>query len=703
VSGDSQRVTVLLVEDDEDDMLITRGLLGSIAGTRFDMDWARTLQDATAQLDRGVHDAYLVDYRLGAHTGFDVARAIRDRERHSPVIMLTGMSDRDLDVRATELGVSDFLIKGRIDGVALERSIRYAITHQRALRALAESEERLALAMAGANDGLWDWNLRTDQLYLSARWKAMLGYADAELGSAPAEWLDRIHASDLARFRQALATHLDGNVAHFEIEHRVCARDRSYRWMLTRGLAVSDSQGRPTRIAGSQTDITERKRAESQLQHDALHDGLTGLPNRVLFLDRLQHAMRRATRTDGQERTAVLFLDLDRFKLVNDSLGHLAGDRLLVEVARRLERELRPGDTVARLGGDEFIVLLEELHGRAEAAQIAARMLQMLTDPFRIDDRDLYLSASIGIAIAGGESSEAVIRDADAAMYRAKAEGKGRHAMFDARLHEAAVARLDVETRLRRGLGDDQAGSCVAVVYQPIVHAASLRLAGFEALARWRDDAGELEPDSFIPIAEETGLIHALGRIVLREACRRLTEWRRRSATPLRMSVNISRRQLLDPTFAGEVSAALADHRLGPEALRLEITESDAAVDPAAACAALALLHDRIGVRAHLDDFGTGASSLTFLRGFPGDALKIDRSFVAAMATDEGVFQIVTAIIGLAHNLGIEVVAEGVETHDQLTLLRALGCEFVQGFLTGRPLEPGAAERCLEAGLATPA
>jgi predicted signal transduction protein with EAL and GGDEF domain len=357
---------------------------------------------------------------------------------------------------------------------------------------------------------------------------------------------------------------------------------------------------------------------------------------------------------------------------------------------------------VARLGGDEFIVLLEELHGRGEAGQIADRMLQTFAAPFRVDDRDLYLSASIGIAMAApGDGSGAVIRDADAAMYRAKAEGKGRHAMFDARLHEAAVARLDVETRLRRGLADGAADGGLLVVYQPIVHGASLRLAGFEALARWHDDAsGPLQPDQFIPIAEETGLIHPLGRLVLRESCRQLAEWHRLTPVPLTMSVNLSGRQLLDPEFVDEVAAALADHGLSPEALRLEITESEAAADPGAVCSALETLHRRVGVRAHLDDFGTGASSLTFLRGFPGDALKLDRSFVAAMATDRGVFQIVTAIVGLAHSLGLEVVAEGAETQAQIDLLRSLECEYIQGFMTGRPLEPAAAARLLEPILA---
>ncbi|HEV2786155.1 MAG TPA: EAL domain-containing protein [Solirubrobacteraceae bacterium] len=696
-----QTMSVLLVEDDEDDVLLTRGLLHSIEGRRFDVDWARTLDDVIAHLERTTHDAYLVDYRLGAHTGLDVARAILARQRHIPVIMLTGMLDHDVDVRAAELGVADFLVKGHIDAVTLERSIRYAITHQHALRALAESEQRYALAMAGANDGLWDWDLRTDQLYVSARWKAMLGYASTELGSSPAEWLDRIHPDDAARVRQALAAHLDGRSAHFEIEHRVRARDRSYRWMLTRGLAVGGADGHAIRIAGSQTDITERKRTETQLQHDALHDGLTGLPNRVLFLDRLQHAMRRRARTGGADRTAVLFLDLDRFKLVNDSLGHLAGDRLLVEVARRLEQALRPGDTVARLGGDEFTVLLEALHDRTEAEQVADRMLGTLTEPFRVDDRDLYLSASIGIAMAAGDDSGAVIRDADAAMYRAKAEGKGRHAMFDARLHKAAVARLDVETRLRAGLAAgtaDDAG--VRVVYQPIVRAADLQLAGFEALARWQDAAGTLQPDQFIPIAEETGLIYRLGGLVLRDACRQLAEWRSQTPHDLTMSVNLSGRQLLDRAFADEVAAALADHALPPSALRLEITESEAGADPGAVCAALQTLYERIGVRARLDDFGTGASSLTFLRGFPGDALKIDRSFVAAMAIDAGVLKIVTAIIGLAHNLGLEVVAEGVETQMQIELLRGLGCDCLQGFLTGRPATADELKRVLTPSLA---
>jgi diguanylate cyclase (GGDEF)-like protein/PAS domain S-box-containing protein len=696
-------LAVLLVEDDEDDVLLTTSLLREIEPTVYHVDWASSLEEVEDQLARRSHDVYLVDYRLGRHTGLDIARSILAGERYAPVIMLTGMLDRDVDVKAAELGIADYLVKGEIDAGALERSIRYAISHQRALRALAESEERYALAMAGANDGLWDWDLKTDKLYLSARWKSMLGYGPTEIGELPAEWFALIHPSDRGRVEQAIACHLEGRSAHFESEHRVRGRDGRYRWMLARGLAVRSLDGRPSRIAGSQTDITERKRTESQLQHDALHDALTGLPNRVLFLDRLEHAMRRDIRRRGAERTAVLFLDLDRFKIVNDSLGHLVGDHLLVEVARRLEGALRPGDTVARLGGDEFTVLLEDLADREEAELVADRMLETLTAPFEVEDRELYLSASIGIAIASaGAQPGEVIRDADAAMYRAKAEGKGRHAMFDAKLHEAAVARLELETRLRRGLSVDSADqSGLQVVYQPIVHAADGRIAGFEALARWQDPDGRvLRPDQFIPVAEETGLIYSLGRLVLREACRQLAVWRDGGAHDLRMNVNISGRQLLEPGFLDDVTLALADHGLDADALRLEITETEAAADYAAVRHALEGILHKTGVKAHLDDFGTGTSSLTFLRGFPGDALKIDRSFVQAMRSDEGAFQIVKAILALAHNMGMEVVAEGVETPWHLETLRSLDCDLAQGFLIARPLPVAAATELLERGIA---
>ena len=692
-------VRVLIVDDDSDDVVITQGLLRQIEGTVYEADSAQTLAEVEARLETEVHDAYLVDYRLGTHTGFDVAHAILMRLPHAPVIMLTGTDDRSVDVRAAELGVSDYLVKGHLDAVTLERSLRYSIKHQRALRALADSEERYALALAGANDGLWDWDLRSNTLYLSPRYRAMLGYSVNDLGNSPFDWLALVHPEDRPGVEAAVRDHVEARTEHYEAEYRMRAADGSYRWMLSRAQAVRGADGRALRLAGSQTDVSDRKAAELRLQHDALHDSLTGLPNRVLFQDRLEHLVRRGRRHAAT--SAVLFLDLDRFKIVNDSLGHLVGDGLLVAVADRLSAALRPADTVARLGGDEFTILLEDLVDHAEAEAVADRVLESLQEPFPIADQDIYLSASIGIAmIPPGATTEEVIRDADAAMYRAKSEGRNRHALFDSTLHEAALARLDIETRLRRGLGEG--GDGLRVAYQPIARVADGRLQGFEALARWRDPDGRaMTPDQFIPVAEETGMIATLGRLVLREACRQLAEWRARhaAAAHLTMAVNISGRQLLEPAFVEVVSEALADSRIEPHALRLEITETAASADAAAVREALEELHAQTGVRAHLDDFGTGAASLTALRGFPGDTLKIDRSFVDSMSTDPGALQIVRAVISLAHELGMKVVAEGVESEWQLDLLRELRCEFAQGFLLARPLDAAAAGRLLSGGV----
>ena len=698
-------IRVLAVDDDEDDILITRGLLREIEGTTYDVAAAATVDELEVILRRETHDVYLVDYRLGEHNGLEVAQRILLRLPHAPVIMLTGTEDREVDVRAGELGIADYLVKGALDARTLERSVRYAVKHQRALRALAQSEERYALALAGANDGLWDWDLRARSVYLSPRYKSMLGYAPDAVSNDPGKWFDLLHPDDREAVEAAIRDHLDGETEHYEIEARMRTASGSYRWMLSRALAVRAPDGRALRLAGSQTDVTERKVAELQLQHDALHDALTGLPNRVLFQDRLEHLVRRGMRSDGT--SAVLFLDLDRFKIVNDSLGHLAGDGLLVEVADRLLSTLRPGDTVARLGGDEFTVLLEDLTDFEEAEGVADRVLSALEAPFALADQDVYLSASIGISMVPvGATPEEIIRDADAAMYRAKNEGRGRHALFDSTLHQAALSRLDVETRLRRGLAADAIADCALhVAYQPIAHAADGRLHGFEALARWRDaDGRAMTPDEFIPVAEETGMISVLGRLVLREACRQLQEWRAGGdADDLTMAVNISGRQLLESRFADEVNAALRDHHLEADALRLEITETAASADAGAVRAALEQLFRDTGVRAHLDDFGTGAASLTVLRGFPGDALKIDRSFVDSMSTDPGALQIVRAVVGLAHDLGMSVVAEGVETDWQLEALRELQCEYAQGYLLARPLDPEAAGRLLAAGVLDPA
>jgi diguanylate cyclase (GGDEF)-like protein/PAS domain S-box-containing protein len=640
-----------------------------------------------AALDEHPHDAYLTDE-------LDTAQAILAHDPHAPVVLLDEAADRTTDLQAAEAGVSEYLTQTQ----QLDRALRYAIRHQDALKALAESEERYALALQGANDGLWDWDVRAERLYCNARWKAMLGYEPDELTDTPGEWLGRVHADDRAALNQALDAHLAGTSRHFESEHRVQHRDGSYRWMLARGLAVRDRTGRATRIVGSLADVTDRKEAEHRLQHDALHDALTGLPNRVLFIDRLDQAIRRARRRHSDACAAVLFLDLDRFKLVNDSLGHLVGDRLLVAVARRLEGALRPTDTVARLGGDEFTLLLADVTDAREAIAVADRVHQALRSPFEIDERELFVDASIGIALAAPEARpEDVIRDADVAMYRAKSAGAGRHAVFDADMHAQVLRRLDLEGELRRAIERRE----LHVAYQPIIQAATGRIAGFEALCRWPDGAGGFhDAADFMPIAEETGLIVPLGAWVLRAACAQLAQWR---ATPrgagLTMGVNVAARQLGDPGFPELLADALDSARLEPDALRLEVREEELSRDADGLRRTLVHLLEVHGVRSHIDAFGTGASSLRVLHRFPGDAVKIHRALVIGMGHDAGAFEIVKALVSLAHNLGLEAIAEGVESAEQLDHLKVLGCEFAQGFHIAAPLAPADAAALLRDGV----
>jgi diguanylate cyclase (GGDEF)-like protein/PAS domain S-box-containing protein len=562
--------------------------------------------------------------------------------------------------------------------------------------ALRESQERYALAVQGANDGLWDWNLRTDAIYFSPRWKEMLGYADGEIGNSPTEWFSRVHPEELDWLQAQLAAHLDGRSPHFEIEHRMRHKDDTYRWMLSRGLAVRDRDQKAYRMAGSQTDITKRKRAEEQLLHDALHDGLTGLSNRVLFLDRLGQAIERSKRQPGYQ-FAVLFLDLDRFKVVNDSLGHVVGDQLLVAIARRLEPCIKFGDTFARLGEDEFTILIEDIKDVSDATRLADRIHLELQSPFNLNGQDVFTTASIGIALndAKYDRPEDVLRNADTAMYRAKALGRARHELFDTAMHDRAVALLQLETDLRRAIAVNDLGrSCQEfhMRYQPIVNLRTGKVSGFESLIRWKHPTrGWVSPGSFIPVAEETGLIVPLGQWILKEACHQLKQWQHHfpDHLPLSVSVNLSTRQFAQPDLFEQVSQILCQTDLAKGDLKLnlklEITESAIMENPEAATELLKKLKT-LGVQLMIDDFGTGYSSLSYLQRFPFDVVKIDQSFVSRLGTDGDSEEIVRAIVTLAHNLGMEVVAEGVETAEHRDQLQALNAEYGQGYFFAKPL-----------------
>lgn len=739
---------------------------------------------------------------------------------------------------------------------AIANVLAAAIERQKRERALCESEERYALAVAGANDGLWDWNLITNRVYFSPRWKSLLGYevkegetiSEHNSGYFPQEWFSRVHPDDLDSLKQAIADHLAGITPYFKSEHRILDVQGEYRWMLSRGLAVRDHQANPYRMAGSQTDISDRKateeanirlaafpkynpnpvlacdfqgeivyvnpatervleelrlglvtgflprnhrelvvtslkqgksgwqverfvqdrlfywlyhpipalnivhihvmditdrqNAQDTLRHEALHDSLTGLPNRAFFLNRLTSALTRA-KVQLDYQFAVIFLDLDRFKVVNDSLGHFIGDCLLVALAKRLQNCVGSGDILARFGGDEFTILVEHIPTIQTAITLAEQIQTELICPFNLKGYEVFTSASIGIAPStlGYERPEDLLRDADIAMYRAKARGKARYEVFDSQMLENAVAQLNLENDLRRSilkngelplqapapppqfLTKKITASTPAVVkpaagnleektdpqpylepaefllhYQPIVALDTGLLSGFEALVRWQHpERGLVFPGEFISVAEETGLILPLGEWVLREACLQMQQWHEQFQTPepLSISVNLSGQQLGQPDLLARIDRILEETHLAPSSLKLEITESVLMENAAKAAELLEQLRAR-NIHLCIDDFGTGYSSLSHLAQFPINTLKIDKSFVMGMEGDNESLEIVRAIATLAHNLGMYVTAEGVEKEQHLVQLWSLHCDYGQGYFFSPGLDPIEAQKLLE-------
>lgn len=549
---------------------------------------------------------------------------------------------------------------------------------------LRESEERYALAARGANGGLWDWNFGTGRIYFSRRWREMLGYSIDDVWSDPDEWFTRIHPADRDRVLGEIAAHKEGRKPEFVSEYRMLSQDESYLWVLNRGIAVRDAEGTAVRMAGSQADINEGK----------VCDPLTGLPNRLYLLERMEDFIEAARQQNFI--FSVLFVDLDKFKQVNDSLGHLAGDGLLIEVAARLLSAVssvarRDGagrqSVVARLGGDEFAILFNDIRGAGDAMDLAACILEKLAAPFLLDGRQLFVGASIGIALnASGGTPEELLGNADTAMYHAKASGRNRFELFDEKMRESAIARLRVETDLRKAIDENQ----LTVYYQARTGLRSRRVSGYEALVRWNHpERGLLGPDQFIPVAEESELIVLLGRWILKEACRQMAEWHRDFSFEPKptLSVNISGRQLSDPRLLDYVQEALAETGLDPRCLKLEVTESSLMGDPEVALITLRSLK-LMNIGLEIDDFGTGYSSLSYLQRFPFDTVKIDRSFIREMGVGAENSEIVRTILDLARSLNMSVVAEGVETKDQVDRLTALGCDCVQGFYFSRPIPP---------------
>jgi PAS domain S-box-containing protein len=572
----------------------------------------------------------------------------------------------------------------------------------RVRRQLEERDELFQLITENAADMIAVVNHDGQRVYSSPAYQRVLGYSAEELDSATA--FDQIHPSDRDRVKEAAEKAYRTGRGQ-KLEYRMRHKDGSWRVLESTANTISNTKGEAERLVIVNRDITDRKRAEETLAHRAIHDGLTDLPNRDLFLDRLQHAMLRARR-HSDYKFAVLFVDIDEFKVVNDSLGHSAGDELLVEIAKRMSTSFRDTDTVARLqtgaeaeadlrlealsvarlGGDEFTVLLEDVFRASDAIRVGQRIQERLSIPFEIKGRQIVIKSSIGVALNANSYSkpEELVRDAEIAMYRAKQSGKARCEVFDPAMHSTAVRRLKLETDLRLGLERGE----LLVYYQPIISLRSGKITGFEALSRWKHPEGMISPADFIPVADETGLILPLNRALLREACDQLCSWQSQLGCepPLTISMNITPKQFAQPQLVQEIDAILHQAGISPGSVSLEIVETIAMGEPDRALAVLSELK-ALGVLLSIDDFGTGYSSLSRLPRFPIDTLKIDRTFVSNMNTDRDNHEIVRLIIMLAHSLGLSTVAEGAETADQVEALTRLGCDMVQGYFYAPPVD----------------
>lgn len=597
-----------------------------------------------------------------------------------PIIMIADQSGTGDEVHALAAGANDYVLKS-VDFSELLTRIRTQLSRKHTKEALYESEKQYSPTIQHTNDGLWDWDLTIDRIYFSPSWKAMLGWEENEINDSPDEWFSRLHPDDVDRVRAHIDEYLKGRISHYESEYRMQHRDGGYLWMLARGLAVRDENGKAYRMAGFQTDIAGNK----------VVDVLTALPNRVLFMDRLKQSFERIKRQ--KDRTfALLSLDLDCSKHTNGSLDHMILDQLLVAIAERLSTALRTSDTISRFGGNHkgerigealFTILLEDISSALDAVRVAKRILGDLAKPLAVGEQTVYPTASIGIANYSQvyQDPEELVRNADIAMKKAKAAGQGRYEIFDPKIRAETSARLKLENELNRAIERKEFEN----YYQPVVSLNSGMICGFEALVRWNNPArGLVQPNEFIPVAEEIGLIVPMSWWILETACKQMQLWQARFKhdAPLMISVNLSARQLLQFDLIQRCNSILSEANLCPSCLNIEVTESAIMSNPEPVIDSMHKIKE-LGIEITLDDFGTGHSSLSYLRQCPFDSVKIDYSLAARVKEDN---EIVRAILTLAQNLGMRVITEGVETSEQAKILQALRCEFAQGYYFSTPI-----------------
>ena len=703
----NRRSLVLVVDDDRMERLLLQELLEK-AG--FDVMAAEDGSIGVRCFTEKPPDIVLMDVEMPNMDGFSACAAIRrlTHGRDTPILMVTGHDDVESVHRAFEIGATDFLAKP-INWALLGYRVRYLLRASRTYHALKASEARLAKAQHMARLGHWDWNVSENRWYFSDEVCRIFGFATGDRPADHDALAKVIDPDDLDHATQLFAAALRGE-EKYEVEYRLIPADGTPRVVAEQVQVRLNKEGRPEYVEGTVQDVTKRRHAEDRIRHLVYYDDLTGLPNRQMFSKQVARALRRARR--NKQPLAFLILDLDNFKSINETEGHSVGDRLLEQVAGRLSQCVRGEDLISRpftdaprpdvfrFGGDEFALLISGLQHEQDASVVARRIVSSLQEPFKVGAYDVYATASIGIALypTDGDDVGTLLRNADSAMYQAKQKGKNTFEFYTKSLTRICTERMNMEASLRHAIERRELHLC----YQPVVGTQSGCFAWAEALLRWNSsDLGLVPPAKFIGLAEETGLIAPIGEWIFREVCRQMQVWKEAGLPPIAVSVNVSARQFQNSELSKSISNILDETRLGPQYLRLELTESAIMADVPRAKLTLQKLSE-LGVRLSIDDFGTGYSSLSELRWLPLQALKIDQSFVRDLPKDKDAAAIALAIIAMAHSLGIAVVAEGVETEAQLAFLKDHHCDEVQGYLVSPPVPAPQLVQFLEnAGLRT--
>ena len=689
--GESQEACrILVIDDDPTIRLLTRALLENSGHSVAECPDGNAAWELFQDFRP---DVLLLDVMLPGKDGFAVCQEIRSQPqgRNVPIVMMTGLDDIDSIHKAYRVGATDFITKP-INWQILAYRVQYIIRSSRASGALRTSEDRLQQAQYLARMGSWQWNPQLDCMELSESCQRVLGEAATGAVRDLLSFSAAIHPRDGHTLRKGFDA-LVRLGAPLSIDCQLAAEDAEQRFIHLEAEAHRDLDN-TTLITGTIQDISDRKRDEEKITYLAYHDSLTGLPNRILFKEHLSRALIMAR--IQQKLLAILFIDLDRFKGINDSLGHDIGDLLLQQVAHRLKQRIRPYDVlsrvieeekaplIARLGGDEFTIMLEGIDSPENAAQVARRVIAALEPPFDLNGNEAFISCSIGISVYPHDGTEldSLVKNADVAMYSAKDLGRSTFQFYTQEMNSASLNRLILETQLRKAFEKHE----FSVVYQPQVDCTTNQVVGLEALVRWYNpELGWISPADFIPIAEDTGLVVPLDRWVIATVCQQLETWHNEGVPPVRVAFNLSANHFFKSNLFETVSLIRQRNEAALHNLELEITESVLMEHTDEVIDALKLL-DASGVRISIDDFGTGFSSLSYLTCFPFHTLKIDRSFVSRITDNAESASIVTAIVALARSLGKEVVAEGVETVEQLTFLQKIGCTVIQGYLFSRPL-----------------